>query len=436
MSDLTTRRLKTWTALGLAALGTAGMAPSDGMSGQSAQMPVRMILAEADGEGGGEGGGSAASSESGEAESGTTYALGSTDPNAYLYDAKPQIEAYVELARASYARAASDAEVLGKAVDALLANPSEATLADARKAWVATRPAYLRTEVFRFYDGPIEKVEEEINAWPLNEAYLDYVQGSPSSGLINDPSAPLDEDALEGRNQKQDEADVTIGWHAIEFLLWGQDQSAEGPGNRPYTDYIAGQGNNDRRRAYLKIATENLLEELEKLRDSWADADDDGYATRFAKLPQREAIGRMVNGMAILAGYEMMSERMGVALDSGDQEDEQSCFSDTTKQDFVQDLAGIKQVWTGKADGAVRPGLDALVRRIDAPTADRVDALLADAEAKINALGEPWDKVLAAGKDSPERQAAEQAVASLQALSEGFVAAGNKLGVLVLVPNG
>lgn len=429
MPALTTRRLKTWTALGLAALGTAGMAPADGsVAGKAIQAPANMILAESDGEGGGGG-------EGGGMSSGATYALGSTDPSAYQYDGKAQVEAYIDLVKASYARAASDAKVLQKAVDALLASPSEATLADARKAWVAARPAYMRTEAFRFYDGPIERVEEEINAWPLNEAYIDYVQGSPSSGIVNDPSWKLDADELEKKNQKQDEADVTIGWHAVEFLLWGQDLSATGPGNRPYTDYVAGQGNNDRRRTYLKIATDSLVKELDELEETWADDDQDGPAARFRSMPQREAIGRMVNGMAILAGYEMMSERMGVALDSGDQEDEQSCFSDTTKQDFLNDLAGIRQVWTGEADGVSRPGLDELVRKLDAPAADRVDALLADTEAKFNALGDPWDSVLASPAGSPQRQAAEQAVASLQALSDGFVAAGNKLGVLVLIPS-
>ena len=198
---------------------------------------------------------------------------------------------------------------------------------------------------------------------------------------------------------------------------------------------MAGQGNNDRRRTYLKLVTDSLVKELDELAEAWSDEDADSPATRFKTMPQREAIGRMVNGMAILAGYEMMSERMGVALDFGDQEDEQSCFSDTTKQDFVNDLAGIRQVWTGEADGVSRPGLDELVRKIDAPTADRVDALFADTEAKLNALGDPWDRVLAAAPGSPERQAAEQAVASLQALSDGLVAAGNKLGVLVLIPS-
>ena len=170
MAEVKTRRLKTWTVLGLAALGTAGMAPADGVTGTAVQAPANMILAEADGEGGGGG-------EGGGMGSSATYALGSTDANAYNYDGKAQVEAYVELVRASYARAASDAKVLQKAVDALLATPSEATLADARKAWVASRPAYMRTEAFRFYDGPIERVEGEINAWPVNEAYIDYVAG-------------------------------------------------------------------------------------------------------------------------------------------------------------------------------------------------------------------------------------------------------------------
>jgi putative iron-regulated protein len=144
----------------------------------------------------------------------------------------------------------------------------------------------------------------------------------------------------------------------------------------------------------------------------------------------------MVNGMAILAGFEFMSERLAVALDSGDQEDEHSCFSDTTHQDFVHDLAGIKNVWTGDGAGKDRAGLDELVKSIDPATAENVTALLTDAETKIAALGNPWDKVLASPEGSPERNAAEDAVTALQALGKGLTDAGSKLGVLVLIPSG
>lgn len=426
------RQLKTWTALGFAALGTASLAQA-GAAPKTADSAM-MILAQASGEeatsAGGEGGGESGGSAP------TTYSLSSTDPTAYGYDATPQIAAYVDLVQSSYARAAADGARLKQAVDAFLAAPSAATLGAARKAWVEARPAYLRTEAFRFYDGPIDHVEGEINSWPLNEAYIDAVQGAPGSGIVNDPKAKLDAATLTAENQKQDEADVTVGWHAVEFLLWGQDLAADGPGNRPFTDYVARTGNNDRRRYYLRLATDKLAADLAGLEAAWKDAGGAGPAARLKAMPQREAIGRMINGMAILAGYELMSERMGVALDSGDQEDEQSCFSDTTKQDFVNDLAGIRQVWTGDAGGVSRPGLDALLREQDAALAGRLDGLFADAEAKMNALGDPWDQVLAAEPGSPERQKAEAAVASLQALADGLVAAGNKLGVLVLVPNG
>ena len=310
----------------------------------------------------------------------------------------------------SYKKAADDAKTLAAAVDAFLAAPSDDTLKAARKAWVEARPAYLKTETFRFYDGPIEEVEGAINAWPMNEAYIDYVEGKADAGLINDASFKVGLDDIEKSNQSKDEADVTTGWHAIEFLLWGQDLSADGPGNRPYTDYVAGTGNNDRRREYLKLVTDDLAHKLDELEGAWQLQNALGYAKKLKAMPEREVIGRMVNGMAILAGFEFMSERLAVALDSGDQEDEHSCFSDTTKQDFVYDLAGIKQVWTGDNEGGERAGLNDLVRSQDAALADRVDGLLADAETKVAALGDPWDQVLAAPKDSPERKAAEEVV--------------------------
>lgn len=422
-----TKHLKTWTTLGLAAIGGASLAQAAPFSlSATSTPPAALILAQADGEGGGEGGGSIPQ----------TYSLESTDASAFAYDARPQIEAYVDLVHTAYVRSAAEARTMKAAIDAFLGNPAAETLAAARKAWIDARPAYLRTEAFRFYDGPIEDVEGSLNAWPLNEAFIDYVDGNPNAGLVNDPNFALDLNTISDSNQKQDEADVTTGWHAIEFLLWGQDLADDGPGNRPYTDYVPGQGNNDRRRAYLQLVTDKLAADLDALATAWEDYDKMSLAARMKTMPQREAIGRMVNGMAILAGFEFMSERLAVALDSGDQEDEHSCFSDTTKQDFVYDLAGIRQVWTGDSDGRMRPGLDDLVRAQDAALAAKLEQLFADAEAKVNALGDPWDRVLAAPKDSPERKAAEDLVTSLQALSDGLVEAGNRLGVIVLVPTG
>ncbi len=418
-------KTRLWLGVGAFVLAGSLHAPASTPTAKAPKLPLSpltRIAGEAGEAGeGGEGGGGAPS----------TYALGSSDPDAYAYDATAEIAAYVDLVRDSYGVAASAADDLVGAVGAFLADPTEERLAEARKVWVAARPAYLVTEAFRFYDGPIEDIEGRINAWPLNEAYIDYVQGDTGAGLING-DGPISIGAINDADQRDDEADVSTGWHAVEFLLWGQDLATDGPGARPASDYTPGSRANDRRRAYLELVVRQLADDLRSLSAAWADGAD--YPTLFLALPQREAIGRMINGMAILAGYEFMSERLAVALDSGDQEDEHSCFSDTTRQDFIFDLAGIKAVWTGSGAGKSRPGLSTLMRRVDAAEADKVDGLLAEAEARIAALGDPWDRVLAAAPGSPQRQDAEAAVSALQALGEGLRTAGNRLGVLVLIP--
>ncbi|CAN5273890.1 imelysin family protein [soil metagenome] len=437
---MTTRR-KTWLGIGVAAMAGAALptvpaahavpgihAPEPATStSDAARAERRMMIAQAASKGGGEG----SDGEAGEIQS---YALASTDPNAFKYDARDEIAAYAKGVQASYAASAAAARTMATAIDAMLAKPNATTLAAARKAWVAARPAYLVTEAYRFYDGPIEDIEGEVNAWPMNEAFIDYVEGDPKAGIINDKS-DLSIAQLLVKNGASDESDVTLGWHAIEFLLWGQDLNANGPGARPASDYVAGKGNNDRRRQYLKLVTERLVANLGRLGGSWRAGVPDNYAATFQALEPREAIGRIFNGMAVLAGFELMSERMAVALDSGDQEDEHSCFSDTTHQDFVYDLKGIETVWTGTYPNAAGPGMRGLVARLDKALAAEVDGLFADASAKTAQLGDPWDKVLASKPGSQGRKDGEAAVEALGKLADGLKRAGNKLGVLVQIPS-
>ncbi len=410
------KKVKTWSAIGVAMLAGATVAEAGALKPLHNIAPSVLVLV--DGEGGEGGGG----------EAPTSYALQSTDAAAFVYDGKSQVEAYASLVHQTYAEAVAEAETLAAAIDAFLASPAEDTLFTARNAWVAARPAYLRSETFRFYDGPIEAIEGEINAWPMNEAAIDYVEGKAGAGIINSKDV-IDAAAITALNQKADEADVTTGWHAVEFLLWGQDMSLDGPGHRPHTDYISGQGNNDRRRDYLKEITMKLVADLGAMEAAWATEKTDNYRATFVRLDQREALGRIINGMAILAGFEFMSERLGVALDSGDQEDEHSCFSDTTKQDFVHDLEGIKRVWYGA-------GIGQLVAAKNEALAKSVSGLFLDAEVRVGKLGDPFDRVLASAKDSPERKTAEAVVTAMQALAEGLKKSGTALGVQVLIPSG
>jgi putative iron-regulated protein len=99
----------------------------------------------------------------------------------------------------------------------------------------------------------------------MDESYVDSVEGAEGAGLINDRSFAITKASITDQNERGGEENIATGYHAIEFLLWGQDKSETGPGNRAYTDFVDGKAANaDRRRLYLKtVVTELLVDDLD-----------------------------------------------------------------------------------------------------------------------------------------------------------------------------
>jgi putative iron-regulated protein len=268
---------------------------------------------------------------------------------------------YAVLVQAGYEDSLAGAQALQRAVQAFVAAPSEQSLAAARQAWLNAREWYGQTEAFRFYGGPIDDdrgPEGRINAWPLDEAYIDSVQGKPKSGLVNDPRVVISRANLARLNEKGGEENIATGWHAVEFLLWGQDLSETGPGSRSHEDFIDGKAPNAaRRRQYLSVVTELLVDDLRYLAVSWAPSARN-YRRRF-EAGGRESLRKIIVGMGSLSRGELAGERMEVAVNTQDQEDEHSCFSDNTHRDMYLDALGVQNVWKGQyrgIDGALYQG--------------------------------------------------------------------------------
>jgi putative iron-regulated protein len=357
------------------------------------------------------------------------------------FDAKPQLIAYAQLAAESYALAAAEAERLKRAVDEFLKTPSDAALNEARAAWVNARPAWLRTVPFRFAQGPVDQVDKSgtsparrIDPWPIDDAAIDYVEANPTAGLINDTKVPLTREELLKRAQAEGRAGALLGWHAIEFLLWGQDLSPYSAGQRAFTDFLPGQVNNDRRRTYLKLATDQLVDDLRALAAAWDPKNKQSYAGRLLLLNQREALGQTLTGLARSAYQELAGRTIAAPLDSGDQRDESSDASDTSDRDLVFILRGIRSIWTGEGPtGTQRAGFDQLVQRVDPALAARVTAALHRAENAVATIEIPFDRTIAAPVDSPARQKAEAAITALRALGNALRDVGTRLGATVQV---
>ncbi len=356
---------------------------------------------------------------------------------------------YADLVLASYEDSLALAVELQAALHAFVDSPSETTLQAAKQAWLDSREPYLQTEAYRFYGGPIDDEdgpEGLINSWPMNEAYVDYVVDDPEAGIINHPEEhpDLSAEILQSLNQptgvEGGEEAVATGYHAIEFLLWGQDLNAEGPGNRPYTDYVTdGSGtasNPERRGIYLTTVGDLLVAHLTSLVEEWT-AGGGSYQETFLALTPEEAVGLLMTGMGSLSGVELAGERLRVAYETQLQEDEHSCFSDNTHRDVVGDVKGLINVYRGsylRLDGTTvsGPSLSEVVTHWDSSLGDRLNAELEATLADAEAIQAPFDQEISG--DNPEgRERVSAVIDDLDVVTASLVDAATLLGLTLNV---
>ncbi|MFP7570729.1 imelysin family protein [Marivita sp. S2033] len=367
----------------------------------------------------------------------TAIALALATP-AVAVTSNEVLDTYADIAAANYADSLITAERLQDAVTALVTDPSAEHLNAARAAWLAARVPYQQTEVFRFGNAIVDDWEGKVNAWPLDEGLIDYVDasyGGPSDenefaalNVIANPTFTLSGEEidattitpalLEDTLQEADgvEANVATGYHAIEFLLWGQDLNGHdaGAGDRPWTDYAEGDnctnGNCDRRGAYLTAATDLLVSDLEYMTAAWAEGGD----ARAEVMADTDAgISAILTGMGSLSYGETAGERMRLGVMLNDPEEEHSCFADNTHNDHYYNGIGIRNVYLGnytRVDGSLvtGPSLSDLVAQTD-PALDTEmhsklnDAVMALGRIKIAAeAGFAYDQMLERGNKAGE----------------------------------
>jgi len=371
--------------------------------------------------------------------------------------AQPQdvVRNYADIALAGYEDSLAAARALGQAVDALAARPSEQTLQAARAAWLAARVPYQQTEAFRFGNPIVDDWEGRVNAWPLDEGMIDYVDASYGTesdanayyvvNVIANPRVSVGGKAIDaGRitpsllaevlhEADGNEANVATGYHAIEFLLWGQDLNGSEPapaerqgtpqqrhaGNRPHTDFDPRHctgGHCERRVEYLKAATALLIADLEEMVGHWQTQ---GEARAAVQNDPRAGLVAMLTGLGSLSYGELAGERMKLGLMLHDPEEEHDCFSDNTHNSHYYNQVGMRNVYLGRyarGDGTTvqGPSLSDLVKArdaaLDAEMRARLDATMQAMQAMRQRAEtvETYDRMIAQG--NAEGNAVVQAV--------------------------
>jgi len=373
-------------------------------------------------------------------DDGTCVFLDDSDQYASL---KQEIkENYANIVYASYEDSYNTANDLKSGIESFVANPDQAGFDNCKALWLDAREPYGQTEAYRFAGGPIDDEdgpEGLLNAWPLDEAYIDYVDGMSNSGIVNE-SSTISTSALEALNEVGGEANVSIGYHAIEFLLWGQDDSNTGlqaPGDRPYTDFVDGgtAENQDRRRDYLVACAELLIQHLGELKDEWDPANTNNFRSSFIQSDSDEALQNVLTGIGTLSKSELAGERIFVALDNQNQEDEHSCFSDNTHRDIILNAQGIRNVYIGsytRTNGSIINGssIQDLITEIDATLASEMNSLSSNSVSQTEAIPVPFDNALTqetAGGNGPIMLS----INTLQAQGDKIVELAQALGITV-----
>lgn len=401
---------------------------------------------------------------------------------------------FADLAFAGYQDSLLTAQNLQTAISAFLATPNEANLLAAKAAYLAARKPYSQTEAFRFDEGfvsqglpgisSVDAWEGQVNAWPLDEALIDYVDASAyegeytaTSNVINSNSVTAGDDTIDTAALTTDvlislnevggsEANVATGYHAIEFLLWGQDVNgtAAGAGNRPVSDYLtggsctSGAGNAqpdsicERRAVYLTVVTTLLIDDLEAMVAEWNPATA-GLTLRsdLEDSADQTGLNRMLFGMGSLALGELASQRMQVALIAGSTEDEHECFSDSTHLAYFYNAKSIQNVYTGsyqKIDGSMLTGsaISDLIAESNATLDSQVKAQFAKVDSAMQAIvdsaeidGVAFDQLIATvsqGGSAERRALVSTAIAELQTLTDLIEQVAATLGISNLDSDG
>jgi len=357
---------------------------------------------------------------------------------------KAVVKTYSDIALAGYEDSLTTAQTLRTAIEALIAKPGADTLQAARAAWLAARVPYQQTEAFRFGNPIVDDWEGSVNAWPLDEGLIDYVDAS--YGTDNDENAfyavnvianakinvggkTIDASEITSALLSEvlheadgNEANVATGYHAIEFLLWGQDLNGTGPapadrtgtpqerhsGNRPYTDFDPANctgGNCERRVAYLRAVTELLVSDLDTMVGNWKQ---DGAARKVVEADPKAGLVAMMTGLGSLSYGELAGERMKLGLMLNDPEEEHDCFSDNTHNSHYYNQIGMRNVYLGnyqRTDGKTVSGasLSDLVKahdpKLDAEVRAKLDATVAAMQAMRDRADkvETYDQMIASG---------------------------------------
>lgn len=217
---------------------------------------------------------------------------------------------------------------LNSSVGVFVAAPSGAGLIDIQAKWRAARDPWESNESFGF--GPVgnDGIDGNTDDWPVDINSLKTILAS---------------------NQTLDATFVTNmvtntkGFHAIEYLIFGQD------GSKTVNDFTS------REKQLLSLLTADLKIQADQLKSRWSSSSATSFYTDFknagrdgstyptASAALGEVLGSMVDIMT-----ELPDSKIETPLTSQNISYLESAFSDYSYHDYRNNISGVYAAYVGK----------------------------------------------------------------------------------------
>lgn len=333
--------------------------------------------------------------------------------------------------------AVNQAQNLESCITGFLHLPNPLSLEECQQAWVKAHQAYVRSSFYRLIpkeekpefeenQSTIKNLHWGLEVWPIEGGYIDYLPGYPLSGIVNDLTLKINQSTLIGQHGFSNESFASLGFHPMEFLLFGPDgkrsakdfipqdnkvelinsdahdeseHTAQTPDNTADTHLPPTEPqNHNRRREYLKILAAHMLKTLQTMQQRW-EPSKGYYAKQLQENRQNSSINRLYQAIMFVVQKQLLDRQIRAIVSEDPLETQHSGFSGSSVADMRSQLEGLHLLWLGnEAEGQL--SFNHALSQLDENLAQQINGQFGDL---INALNKLPADILK--KTLPARQA-------------------------------
>ena len=281
------------------------------------------------------------------------------------------VQQYLDQVSLDIQQAIDSAAALNSAVDLFLADAETARLEQLRQLWLAAHTDYEATALHRYFFQQLmnhsnsgldlglslDRLHFQINYWPILPGYIDYLSDYPGSGVVGDMTLPLNPESILQQHGAYDLAEALLGFHPLEFLLWGEN-TTPGVNLRPASDYLAVtqltaeqldeglqliQLDNNRRRVLLDLVSDHLVDDLRAIQQLWS-RNQVTLRTIIDSLGSTGDIRLLLDAITAQLSDEILVRSLYPMLNGDFQGSHQSPYSHSSENAVIAQLASVERL--------------------------------------------------------------------------------------------